>query len=156
MSREAQEPPRWFFVLCLLSLVNSAYGAASSLINALARREVNAGMIEETLELIRSFDWPTGPYEEHVESYTVNLMLNMVNVSALSFLFYCLNAIAVYLMLRQQRKGWYLYLLAQMALPFIPALLSGFNPLARMVLLLALIWNGLWVAVYGSQVSKLP
>ncbi len=144
---------RFLAVICTMSTVNSIYGIVSGLLNAISPPEVDQKLMDQLFERLARFSVPIEGIQSAVEEYYLNLMLNMGNLGSASFLFFGINIVGVMLISRLNRIGFVLYLLAQLGLAFSPVLFGGFNIVGQLSLLVALVWNGVWVAMYATQLK---
>ena len=143
---------RFLAVICTLSTVNSVYGIVSGLLNAISPPEVDQIVLDRLFERLARFSVPIEGIQAAVEEYYLNLMLNIGNLGAASFLFFGINLVGVMLMSRLNRIGFVLYLMAQLGLAFSPVLFGGFNIVGQLSLVFALVWNGVWIAMYATQI----
>jgi hypothetical protein len=149
----APKRTRFLAVICALSTANSVYGIVSGLLNAISPPEVDQKVMDQLFERLARFSVPIEGIQTAVEEYYLNLMLNMGNLGAASFLFFGINLVGVMLMLRLNRIGFVLYLMAQLGLAFTPVLFGGFNLVGQISLSIALFWNGVWIAMYATQLK---
>ncbi len=142
---------RFLSVLCMLSTVNAVYGIVSGLLNAISPPNVDKELIGQLFERLERFNVPIEGFQTELETYYLNLMLNMGNLGASSFLFFGISLVGVMLMYRLNQIGFTLYLVAQLGLAFSPALFGGFNIMGKASLALALTWNFIWIIMYATQ-----
>jgi hypothetical protein len=148
---EIQKPPSFLRVITTLSMVNGAYGMVSGRANAISPPDVNDQMIEDIFTRLEGFAVTLDEIRPQLETFLVNTMLNMGNIGALSFLFYGMSFIGAWLMLRANRNGFTLYVVAQIGLAFVPSFFGGLNSLGWANFTMLMVWNGIWVAMYASQ-----
>lgn len=148
---ETPKPPSFLKVISTLSMINGAYGMISGLANALSPPDVNDQMIEDIFSRLENFSVPLDEVRPQLETFLVNTMLNMGNIGAASFLFYGMSFIGAWLMLRANRNGFMLYIVAQVGLAFVPSFFGGLNTLGWANFAMLMVWNGIWVAMYASQ-----
>lgn len=148
---EIRKPPTFLKVLCTLSMINGAYGMISGLANAISPPEVNDRMIEDIFSRLEDFALPIEEVRPQLETFLVNTMLNMANIGASSFIFYGMSLVGAWLMLRANRHGFGLYIVAQVGLAFVPSFFGGLDTLGWANFLILMIWNGIWVAMYAAN-----
>lgn len=148
---EPQRPPAFLKAIATLSMINGAYGMISGLANAISPPEVNDQMIEDIFIRLESLSVPLEEIRPEMETFLVNTMLNMGNIGASSFLFYGMSFIGAWLMLRANRNGFMLYIVAQIGLAFVPSFFGGLNMLGWANFAMLMVWNAIWVAMYASQ-----
>lgn len=139
-----------------MSLLNAGYGLISGILGAIAPPEVDQAFIDGFMERLSQFELPMEGIRDQVEKYYLNLMLSAGNMAAANFLFFGIQMVGVILMYRLSRIGFVLYIAAQLGLAFMPAVFGGFSDFGISVLVFSLIWNGLWVIMYWTQVRKFP
>ena len=147
---------QFFKVICFLSLLNASYGIISGVLGAIAPPDIDQAYIDGFMEQLDKFELPMEGLREDVQTYYLNLMLEMGNVAAANFLFFGIEMIGVILMFRLSRIGFVLYVASQIGLAFIPAVFGGFSDFGISVLVFTLIWNAIWVLMYWTQVRKFP
>jgi hypothetical protein len=148
------ERSRFLTVLCGLSFVNAIYGITTGLASAISPVDVDEAFLENLFERIGALPLQMEGLQGEIETYYLNLMLNIGNMGAANFLFYGISFIAVLLMWRLNRIGFVLYILAQLGLAFSPAVFGGFNRFGQISLGVALFWNLLWVVMYATQLKR--
>lgn len=147
---------QFFKVICFLSLLNASYGIVSGVMGAIAPPDVDQAYIDGFSEQLDKFELPIEDLRDEVETYYLNLMLNMGNIAAANFLFFGIEMIGVILMFRLSRIGFVLYAASQIGLAFVPPVFAGFGQFGTSVLVATLIWNLIWVVIYAFQVKKFP
>lgn len=143
--------PVFLNILCMLTMVNGAYGMFSGLVNAVSPRAVDERMIEDVFARLEALSLPLEDVRGEMETFMLNTMLNMENIGAAGFLFYGMSTIAAVLMINRRRVGFTLYVAAQIGLAFVPSFFGGFNLVGKANFIVLLVWNGIWVAAYASQ-----
>ncbi len=143
-------------VLCALSTIHSVYGILTSLANAIAPPDVDANFISNLSEQLNKFEMPMEGFAEQMEHYYLNLMLNLGNYSAATFLFFSVQLIAVIQMFRMNRVGFALYGIAQAGLLMATVLFASFNLFGQISFGIAFIWNLIWILLYASQLKHFP
>lgn len=123
----------------------------SGLSNAVSPPEVNDQMIGDIFARLEELAVPLEEVRPQLETFLVNTMLNMGNIGAASFLFYGMSLIGVWLMLRANRNGFAVYIIAQIGLAFVPSFFGGLNTLGWANFAVLMVWNGIWIAMYASQ-----
>jgi len=147
---------RFLTILCFLSGLNAIYGIISGIFGAISPVEVDDAFISERFNEIDQFLIPLEGYKEEMHTYFLNLWLSFGNTAAASFLFYGIELIGVVLMFRLNRVGFPLYAASQIGLAFVPAVFGGFSRFGIAVLIFTLIWNGIWMALYATQLKHFP
>lgn len=140
----------------MLSLLSASYGVISGIMGAIAPPDVDQAFIDELMANLDRRELLVESLRGDVEAYSTNLMLSTGNMSALNFLFFGIQMIGVIMMYRLYRMGFLLYAVAQIGLAFVPVIFGGFNQFGTWVLVVTLIWNSLWILIYGLYVRKFP
>jgi hypothetical protein len=144
---------RTLTTLCTLSMVNGVYGMVSGALNALATHDVDQSTIDSLYERLARFSVPIDGFNEARDAYYLNLVLNMGNLGAASFMCYGVSLVGVILMSRLRRPGFWLYISAQIGLAIVPAIFGGFNVVGQVTLGITLLWNALWIGLYATQLK---
>lgn len=151
--RLSDKRPQFLMVIGTLSVINAVYGMISGVINAIAPPAVDDRTLENFFSRLEGFSIPFEAFRDDLEVYFLNTLLQMQNIAAASFLFYGLSLFGVLMMLRLTRNGFFLYAIAQVGLAVVPAFFGGFNAFGTASMVMMLTWNGIWVAMYGTQLK---
>ncbi|GEM_PF-2230885 len=143
--------PVFLNVLCILTMLNGAYGMFSGVVNAVSPPDVDERMIESVFSRLESLSLPLDDVRGEAETFMLNTMLNIGNIAAANFLFYGMSLIAALLMINRNKVGFALYVAAQIGLAFIPSFFGGFNVVGKVNFIVLMVWNGIWIAAYASQ-----
>ncbi|MEM9051629.1 MAG: hypothetical protein AAGC47_06215 [Bacteroidota bacterium] len=149
-------PTQFFKIICFLSLVRASYGIVGGIMGAIAPPDVDEQFIADFMARFDSLELPMEQFRDQVETYSLNTMLSIGNISAANFLFFGVQIIGVILMYRLNRIGFVLYIAAQIGLAFVPAVFGGFSVFGTATLGVTLFWNFIWVIIYWTQVRKFP
>lgn len=136
----------------MLSGISAVYGLITGLGGALSPPDVDSGYVDSLLSKLSEFDFPE-ELKESIQAYYVNLSIQFGNLSAANFLFYGIQLVGVILMFQLNRIGFILYVGAQLGLAFAPLIFGGSNDFAVLVLIMALLWSGAWIAAYATQLK---
>lgn len=136
-----------------MSGVNAIYGMISGLMTALNPPAVDQPYIDNLFAQLQEYELPIQSLQPEVESYYVNLMLELGNYGAANFLFFGIQMVAVTLMYRRNRVGFALYVLAQIGLAVIPVIFAQWNTFGQIVFGMSLAWNIIWVIMYATQLK---
>lgn len=144
---------RFLFILLLLSGFNAIYGMVSGVMTALNPPDVDGTYVDKLFEQLGKYELPIASLQPQVEEYYLNLMLSLGDYGAANFLFYGIQLVAVSLMYRLHRIGFFLYLVAQLGLATIPILFAAWNSFGQIVLGMTFVWNFIWVGMYATQLK---
>ncbi len=147
---------RFLHVICVLSAAHAIYGVVTGLATAFSPPSVDDQSLNTLLEQLNKFEMPFPELKEQVEKFYVNLMLDMGNYATASFLFYAIQLIGVIMLFQLNRIGFTLYFLAQIGLAANPVIFGGWNLFGQIMLGAALIWNGIWIIMYATQLKYFP
>ncbi len=147
------KPTKFLKVLCALSGFSAIYGVLSGLSSAISPPDVDAAFLENLFEQLRRFEMPIADLQPQMEEYYKNLMLNMGNFGAATFLFSGIQAIGVYMMYHHNRIGFALYSLSQIGAACSPVIFGGFNTFGQISLGIFLVWNFIWIGMYATQIK---
>ncbi len=151
----AERPSTFLRVIGTLSVVNGVYGMLSSLLSAISPAAVDDQLLEQLLERLEGMRIPFEELRPDLETYFLNTMLQAVNISAASFLFYGMSLIGALMMLRSYKAGFWVYALAQLGLAWVPSFFGGFNTFGWTSFGIMLFWNGIWVVMYATQLKQM-
>ena len=115
--------------------------------------DVDNYFIENLSDLINEKKLPMPELQGDVEEYYLNLMLDLGNYGASNFLFFSIQLISVILMYRLNRIGFTLYTAAQVGLAATPVIFGGFNTFGKIILVMTLVFNAIWVIMYATQIK---
>lgn len=149
------ERPKFLSILCFLSFVNGIYGVFSGLSNAIVPPEVDETTINSMLEILSNLSMPTEDLRMGMEDYIINTMLNAGNLGAATFMLSAISLIGVYQMYNFHKIGFFLYTAAQICFTLSAAIFGGFNSFGLMTLAVHLLWNFIWIGLYGMNYKHL-
>lgn len=144
---------RFLHIIAVLSASHAVYGIITGLTNAISPPEIDDEAFNLLIEQINRFEMPIPALKSEVEHFYVNLMLDMGNYGTANFLFYSIQLIGVILMYQLNRVGFPLYVLAQIGLAASPVIFGGWGSFGQIMLVAALVWNGIWVVMYATQLK---
>ena len=122
---------------------------------ALSPVQVTESYITEVLQSLQQIPIPMEAVKADMRSYTVNVLLSATNIATLTFLFSFLSLFGVLQMFQLRRRGYFIYIAAQVALAVIPVLFGGFNSFGIATLVANLLWAGLWFLLYGLNLKHM-
>lgn len=144
---------RFLSILLFLSGFNAVYGMISGVMTAMNPPDVDSNYVNSLFEQLGKYKLPIESLQPQVESYYLNLMLELGNYGAANFLFFGIQLVGVFLMRRLNRVGFWLYTAAQFGLAVVPVIFAQWNAFAEIVLTMTVVWNLIWVIMYASQLK---
>lgn len=144
---------KFLTVLCALSGFSAIYGILSGLSSAMSPPDIDSDFLENLIVQLNQFQIPLEGMQLEMNEYYKNLMLNMGNFGAATFLFSGIQAIGVYMMYHRNRIGFALYSLSQVGAACSPVIFGGFNSFGQLSLGVFLTWNLIWIGMYATQVK---
>ena len=153
---EENKKPRITFlkVLLYLSFIGSSWNMFAGLSNA---------MSQPTMERVESFEKIFEQIvEENEESkimidmiieYVINLNENVVNYGAVEFMLYAISIIGIYLMFKNRRVGFMVYMIVQILLLGTPILFGGYSPFTVSLTIIYGFITMIFFALYSTQLK---
>lgn len=115
--------------------------------------DVDSTYVNSLFEQLGKYKLPIESLQPQVESYYLNLMLELGNYGAANFLFFGIQLVGVNMMYRLNRVGFWLYVCAQLGLAVVPIVFAQWNAFAEIVLGMTTVWNLIWVVMYATQLK---
>ncbi len=125
----------------------------SGVMTAMNPPDVDSTYVNSLFEQLGKYKLPIESLQPQVESYYLNLMLELGNFGAANFLFFGIQLVGVQMMYRFNRVGFWLYAAAQLGLAVVPIVFAQWNTFAEIVLGMTVVWNLIWVVMYATQLK---
>lgn len=125
----------------------------SGVMTAMNPPDVDSTYVNSLFEQLGKYKLPIESLQPQVESYYLNLMLELGNYGAANFLFFGIQLVGVNMMYRLNRTGFWLYVGAQIGLAAVPIVFAQWNAFAEIVLGMTIFWNLIWVVMYATQLK---
>lgn len=115
--------------LCVLTFAGSSFGIIKSISLLLIK---HPKVIKYLSDNVANFNQFTEKYQKIFEQATI--------IGSVNLLFYMVSIVGAVMMLKLNKKGFYLYTVAQFALVFTAPLVNGFDKFPTLNLVLCLVW----------------
>lgn len=125
----------------------------SGIMTALNPPDVDSTYVNSLFEQLSKYKLPIESLQPQVESYYLNLMLELGNYGAANFLFFGIQLIGVNMMYRLNPVGFWLYAAAQLGLAIVPIVFAQWNTFGQIVFGMTFLWNLIWVVMYATQLK---
>lgn len=125
----------------------------TGIMTALNPPDVDSNFINSLFDQLGSYKLPIESLKPQVESYYLNLMLELGNYGSANFLFYGIQLVGVNLMYRLNRIGFWLYVTAQLGLAVTPVVFAQWNSFGQIVFGMTIFWNIIWITLYATQLK---
>lgn len=125
----------------------------SGVMTAMNPPDIDSTYVNSLFEQLGKYKLPIESLQPQVESYYLNLMLELGNFGAANFLFFGIQLVGVQMMYRFNRVGFWLYAAAQLGLAVVPIVFAQWNTFAEIVLGMTVVWNLIWVVMYATQLK---
>ncbi len=153
---EENKKPRITFlkVLLYISFIGSSWNMFAGLSNALSepsmeRVEAFEKIFDQVIEENEESEVMVGMITE----YVANLNLNIVNYGAVEFMLYAISIIGIYLMYKNRRIGFVVYMIVQILLLGSPMLFGGYSPFSVSVTIFYGFITMIFFALYSTQLK---
>lgn len=141
-------------VLLILSFIGSSWSMFSGLGNALSQpSEERLNSIIEILEQVNDGKEETELFLSDTIDYFSNINRNIVNYGAVEFMLYAISLIGIYLMYKNRRIGFTVYMIAQVLVLGVPIYFGGYNSVSVMVTLFFGFISMIFFALYSTQLK---
>jgi hypothetical protein len=141
-------------VLLVLSFIGSSWSMFSGLGNALSQpSEERLESIIEILDQVNDGKEETELILSQMTDYVSNINQNIVNYGAVQFMLYAISLIGIYLMYKNRRLGFTIYMTVQVLLLGVPIYFGGYNSISVMVSLFMGFITMIFFALYATQLK---
>ena len=141
-------------VLLILSFIGSSWSMFSGLGNALSKpNEERLNSIVDILEEVNDGKEETELFLTQMIEYFTNVNQNIVNFGAVEFMLYAISLIGVYLMYKNRRIGFTIYMIVQILVLGVPIYFGGYNPVSVMITLIFGFFTMIFFALYSTQLK---
>ena len=150
--------PSFLTVLCVLSGIYILLGLFGSIQNSFTNMEAQQEQLDQSLEIISDLYSQLGVDEnlfDQINNYIQVKSDNLKFESLLNLIFLLIEGIGVYFMFMLQRRGFFVYLGAQVGFVFIPIIIQGLNMFSMAEMGVGLFISGLFVLLYGLNLKHL-
>jgi hypothetical protein len=154
-SPSSKSLPVFLRVLLVLSFIGSGFGLFKGLQDALSKPTKER--VETFMQIIEQVeDTPeTTSFKEDWISYIENENLNIKNFGVARFLFSAISLIGIFLMYRLQRKGFWIYSIAQIFMLSFPIAFGGYSSFSVSITILMGFLTFLFIGMYASQLRHM-
>jgi hypothetical protein len=150
-----------FKVLLVLSFIGSSWSMFSGLSNALSQPSTErVESFVEIMDQVQAKQEESGERNEEVDGlmaqiidYVSTINLNIVNYGAVEFMLYAISLIGVYLMYRNKRIGFAVYMIAQILVLGAPIYFGGYNSFSVSLTLLYAFITMIFMVLYSTQLK---
>jgi hypothetical protein len=148
--------PTLLKVLLILSFIGSSWNMFSGLSNAMS--QPSDERVESLLEIMNQVDDGTEETEAFVSlviEYVSNVNSNIVNYGAVEFMLYAISLIGIYLMYKNRRIGFTIYMVVQTLLLGTPIFFGGYSTFSVTVTVIYGFFTMLFFALYSTQLKHM-
>lgn len=141
-------------VLLILSFIGSSWSMFSGLGNALSQpSEERLNSIVEILDQVNDGKEETDLVISQMIDYVSNINQNIVNYGAVEFMLYAISLIGIFLMYKNRRVGFTIYMVVQTLLLGVPIYFGGYNSISLMVTVFFGFITMIFFALYSTQLK---
>tara|TARA_B100000609_G_C17085980_1_gene366686 strand:+ start:82 stop:600 length:519 start_codon:yes stop_codon:yes gene_type:complete len=155
---QGSKRPSFLTVLCILSGIYILLGLIGSIQNSFTNMEAQQEQLDQSLEMISDLYSQLGVDEnlfDQINNYIQVKSDNLKFESLLNLVFLLIEGIGVYFMFLLQRRGFFVYLGAQVGFVIIPVIIQGLNMFSMAEMGVGLFFSGLFVLLYGLNLKHL-
>ena len=158
--QNANQRPTFLIVLCVISAINILlFGILPSVSNSFSNMEDQQEQLDESLTIIKDFYTQIGADAslfQKVEDYIQVKTNNLKFESLLKLIFFLIEGVGVYLMFMMKRRGFFIYLGAQIGFVLIPLIIQGFNMFSiGEMIIITVFTSGIFTILYAMNLKHL-
>ena len=158
--QNANQRPTFLIVLCVISAINILlFGILPSVSNSFSNMEDQQEQLDESLTIIKDFYSQIGADAalfQKVEDYIQVKTNNLKFESLLKLIFFLIEGVGVYLMFMMKRRGFFIYLGAQIGFVLIPLIIHGFNMFSiGEMIIITVFTSGIFTILYAMNLKHL-
>ncbi|MEC9158911.1 MAG: hypothetical protein VX710_00725 [Bacteroidota bacterium] len=158
--QNANQRPTFLIVLCVLSAINILFfGILPSVSNSFSNMENQQEQLDESLIMIKDVYSQIGVDEtlyQKVEDYILVKTNNLKFESLLKLIFFLIEGVGVYLMFLMKRRGFFIYLGAQIGFVLIPLIIQGLNMFSIGEMIIVIVFtSGIFTILYAMNLKHL-
>jgi hypothetical protein len=153
---EENNKPRTTFLKALLyiSFIGSSWNMFTGISNALSQPSIErVESFEKIFSQMVDREAETDLMIDMIIEYMNNLNDNIVNYGAVEFMLYAISVIGIYLMYRNRRVGFTIYMIVQILLLGTPILFGGYSPFSVSITIFYGFITMIFFALYSSQLK---
>ena len=146
--------PKMLRVLIILSFIGGSWNMFSGLSNALSEPSIER--YDNFMESMRQIDDGSPEMKimmEQISEYVTNINLNIVNYGAVEFMLYAISLIGVYLMHKNRRLGFRIYVVVQLLLLGTPIYFGAYSVFTLSLTIFYAFFTMVFFALYSSQLK---
>jgi hypothetical protein len=148
------ERPTLLKVLIFLSFLGSSWNMFSGLSNAMSQpSEERVTTFIEIMDQVKDDSEETAMLVDEVVTYVSNINQNIVNYGAVEFMLYAISLIGVFLMYRNRRIGFTIYMIVQVLLLGVPIFFGGYSSFSLTLTILFGFVTMVFFALYSTQLK---
>lgn len=157
MEQSKSERTTLLKVLLILSFIGSSWNMFSGLSNALSHP--SADRVESFMKIMDEVNEGQESNAEiemmtsQIIDYVVNINLNIINYGAVEFMLYAISLIGVYLMFKNKRVGFTVYMVAQILVLGAPIYFGGYNSFSVSLTVFYGFITMIFFALYSTQLK---
>tara|TARA_Y100001954_G_scaffold182317_1_gene194452 strand:- start:71 stop:601 length:531 start_codon:yes stop_codon:yes gene_type:complete len=158
--QNANQRPTFLIVLCVLSAINILFfGIFPSVSNSFSNMENQQEQLDESLIMIKDVYSQIGVDEtlyQKVEDYILVKTNNLKFESLLKLIFFLIEGVGVYLMFLMKRRGFFIYLGAQIGFVLTPLIIQGLNMFSIGEMIIVIVFSsGIFTILYAMNLKHL-
>lgn len=141
-------------ILIILSFIGGSWNMFNGLSNALSEPSIER--YDSFMESMRRVDDGSPEMQimmEQISDYVENINLNIVNYGAVEFMLYAISLIGVYLMHKNRRVGFRIYVVVQVLLLGTPIYFGSYSVFTLSLTIFYAFFTMVFFALYSSQLK---
>lgn len=148
--------PQFLSALCTLSFVGSGYTTFQGILSAIQPPEINDDAFKSINDIIKEVPGLVPGLQQSMKDFLVANLFNAAKIGMVHFFVGAMSLFGVVLMYQGQKRGYPVYLLAQVTLIAFDIWLGGYNIAAWSAGFMSLILVGIFAIAYGLQLKHMP
>lgn len=146
--------PTFLKVLLILSFIGSSWSMFSGLSNAMSHpNEERVDSIVKILDQVGNESEEAQELNAQIIDYIYKINQSIVNYGAVEFMLYAISLIGVFLMYKNRRIGFTVYLVVQILLLGLPIYFGGYSSLTASMTLIYGFVTMIFFIMYSTQLK---
>jgi len=153
---QLRKRPTFLLVLCILTFVGSGWGVLGGLISFMndPQEDIRSAQADMSLEFDEISDQPMGTFLIDTFDYAVAYADNFYMVNGVNILLAVLSLLGAFMMFNMRKPGYYLYVLANIAMAFAPYLII-INSISTAQVVGYTLLSVLFIVLYGLNLKHM-
>lgn len=154
MEENKIERPTLLKVLLILSFIGSSWSMFSGLSNAMSQpSEERVESIIKIMEQVGDGSEEAQELNAQIIDYVYNVNQSIVNYGAVEFMLFAISLIGIYLMYKNRRTGFTVYMIVQTILLGLPIYFGGYSVFSTSITVIYGFFTMIFFVLYSTQLK---